>query len=215
MITLNVVDDIEYGLIESTEVEAMVSVIAEAFSRYEPLAIAVGFSASELERLVSALSSKALSESLTVLAREASSKDLLGALLVEDFGTPLPEGPDPSVHAFAPIGALLEGLEGQYRASRTIGAGTHLHLMMLAVAQRGTGRGIAHQLITTCLANGKRRGYTFGVTEATGSVSQHVFRTLGFREILSVSYKDFLFDGEAVFSSIVGPEATLLMEREL
>lgn len=69
MITLNVVADIEYGLLERTEVEAMVVVIAEAFSRYEPLAIAVGFSASELERLVSALSPKALSESLTVLER--------------------------------------------------------------------------------------------------------------------------------------------------
>ena len=215
MITLNVMAYIEYGLLERTEVEAMVSVIAEAFSRYEPLAVAVGFSASEIERLISALSPKALAESLTVLAREASSKDLLGALLVEDFGTPPPEGPDPSVPAFAPIGALLEGLEGQYRASRTIGAGTHLHLMMLAVAQRGTGRGIAHQLISTCLANGKRRGFSFAVTEATGSVSQHVFRTLGFREVLSASYKVFLFDGQAVFSSVFGQEATILMEREL
>ena len=86
---------------------------------------------------------------------------------------------------------------------------------MLGVAQRATGRGIAHRLITTCLANGKTRGYSLAVTEATGSVSQHVFRALGFRDILSASYKDFLFNGEAVFSSIVEPEATILMEREL
>jgi len=105
------------------------------------------------------------------VAREGSSKDLIGALLVEDFGTPPPEGPDQPVPAFAPIGALLESLEGQYRASRTIRAGTHLHLVMLAVTQRTTGRGVAHQLINTCLANGKRRGYSFAVTEATGSVS--------------------------------------------
>ncbi len=51
--------------------------------------------------------------------------------------------------------------------------------------------------------------------EAMVSVSQHVFRALGFRDILSASYKDFLFNGEAVFSSIVGPEATILMEQEL
>jgi len=215
MITLNIVDDIEYGLLEQTEAGAMVSVIAEAFSRYEPLAIALGLSASELEQLVSAFMPGALSENLTVVAGEASSKDIIGALFVEDFGTPPPEGLDGSVPAPAPIGALLEALESQYRATRTIGPGTHLHLVMLAVVQRATGRGIARRLISTCLANGKTRGYVTAMTEATGSASQHVFRSLGFREVLSSPYKDFLFDGQAVFSSIVGPEATVLMEREL
>jgi len=40
MITLYVLDDIEYGLLERAEVDAMVGVIAEAFSRYDPLAAA-------------------------------------------------------------------------------------------------------------------------------------------------------------------------------
>ncbi len=215
MIILNVVADIEYGLLEPTEVEAMVGVLAEAFSRYEPLAVAVGLSAPEIAQIVSAFSPKALAETLTVVAREASSKDLVGALLVEDFGTPPPEGLDQIVPAFAPIGAFLDGLDQQYRASRTISVGTHLHLLMIGVAHRVAGRGIAHQLITTCLANGKTRGYSLAVTEATGSVSQHVFRALGFRDILSAPYKDFVFNEEAVFVPIVEPEAAILMERAI
>ena len=215
MITLDVVADIEYGLLEHTEVEAMVGLLAQAFSRYDPPAVAVGLSVAEMERLVSAISAKALGESLTVVARGASSGDLVGALLVEDFGTPPPEGLEQSVPTFAPIGALLDSLDSQYRASRRITAATHLHLFMLGVAHNASGRGIAHQLISTCLTNGKTRGYRHAVTEATGSASQHVFRKLGFRDVLSASYKDFLFNGQAVFSSIAEPEATILMEREL
>jgi ribosomal protein S18 acetylase RimI-like enzyme len=86
---------------------------------------------------------------------------------------------------------------------------------MLGVAHGASRRGIARHLITTCLAHGKVRGYRLAVTEATGSVSQYLFCKLGFREILSASYKDFVFNGQRVFSSIVGPEAVMLMEREV
>jgi hypothetical protein len=50
MITLNILDDVEYGLLEQTEAEAMAGVIAEAFNRYEPMAVALSLSASELEK---------------------------------------------------------------------------------------------------------------------------------------------------------------------
>lgn len=215
MIVLETVAEVEYGLLEQIEVEEMVGLLAEAFSRYDAPAVAVGLSAADVERLVSRFGQKALSENLTVLARETSSGELVGGLLVEDFGTPPPEGLELSVPTFAPIGALLDSLDSQYRAARRIVAGTHLHLFMLGVADRASGRGIAQKLIATCLTNGKARGYGHAITEATGSVSQHVFRKLGFRDILFASYKDFLFNGEAVFSSIVGPEATILMERDL
>jgi hypothetical protein len=33
--------------------------------------------------------------------------------------------------------------------------------------------------------------------------------------MLSAPYKDFIFDGQAVFSSIVGPQAMILMEQEI
>jgi ribosomal protein S18 acetylase RimI-like enzyme len=215
MIALDVAADIEYGLLQYTEFSAMASLLAEAFSLYDPPAVAVGLSSPQIERLVSAFLPKALLEQLTVVAREVSTGDLVGALLVEDFGTPPPEGLEELAPGFAPIGALLEGLDGQYRATRSIVPGTHLHLFMLGVAHRALGRGIARHLITTCLANGKVRGYSLAVTEATGSVSQHVFCKLGFREILSAAYKDFVFNGQRVFSSIVGPEAAILMEREV
>jgi ribosomal protein S18 acetylase RimI-like enzyme len=193
----------------------MAALLAETFSRSEPPAVAVGMSAGELERLVSAFRPKALGEQVTIVAREAKTGQVVGALLAEDFETPPPEGLGDAVPRFAPIGALLEGLDRRYRETGTIGRGSHLHLFMLAVAERAAGRGIAHRLVETCLENGKARGYRFAVTEATGRVSQHVFRKLGFRDLFSEPYATFRFEGRMPFSSITGHEATILMERPL
>lgn len=58
-------------------------------------------------------------------------------------------------------------------------------------------------------------GYRTAVTEATGSMSRHVFRKLGFVDRFQVPYREFMFDGQRVFSSIEGVDGTVLMTREL
>jgi ribosomal protein S18 acetylase RimI-like enzyme len=215
MINLDVVTEIEYGLMEGGDLDGMASLLAEAFSLYDPPAVAVGLSAREIDGLVRSFGDKAVREQLSVVARSVFTGDLAGALLVEDFGTPPPGGLEDVAPGFAPIGALLDGLDVQYRESRNVVPGAYLHLFMVGVSSEFAGRGIAHHLITTCLTHGKLRGYRVAVTEATGSVSQHVFRKLGFHDVLAAPYKDFSFKGQRVFSSILDPEATILMEREL
>jgi hypothetical protein len=61
-----------------------------------------------------------------------------------------------------------------------------LHLFMIAVDHRHKGRKVAHNLVRACLQNGARKGYHTAVTEATGVISQHIFRSgFGF-PVLSV-----------------------------
>jgi ribosomal protein S18 acetylase RimI-like enzyme len=211
MITLDDIAEIQYGLLEEGDVGEMSGLLADIFSRYEPPAVAAGLSFREIEQIVAAFGPKAVTEQLTVLARRDG--ELVGALLVEDFGTPPPEGLEEFAPNFAPIGALLDGLDARYRESRRIVPGAYLHLFMIGVSPAFSGRGIAQSLINTCLANGRRRGFTVAVTEATGSVSQRVFAKSGFRGLFSTSYKDFLFDGQRVFSSIVEHDGCVLMER--
>lgn len=212
---LNAVDGIEYGLVEEAEWDAMASLLAEAFSRFEPMAVAVGLPFGEIKGIVDAFGPKALSEQLTVVARQASTGRVVGALLTDDFGTPPPEGLDAVAPNFAPVGVLLDGVDEQYRATRLVQAGTHMHLFMVGVADDATSRGIAGQLIAACLLNGKARGYCTAVTEATGTVSQHLFRKHGFESLFVATYRGFEFDGQKVFSSIEEPEGTVLMAREL
>jgi ribosomal protein S18 acetylase RimI-like enzyme len=206
---------IEFGLMERAELGAMADVLAEAFSRHDPPAVAVGLPAPQIRQIVLAFGSRAAADQLTVIARESSTGELLGAVLVEDFTAPPPAGLDRSAPDFAPVGALLESLDNRFRAMREISPGTHLHVFMVGVADGAAGRGVASRLVSLCLANAGLRGYRHAVAEATGLASQHIFRRHGFRDLLSAPYRDFLFEGKPVFSSIVGPEATILMEREI
>jgi ribosomal protein S18 acetylase RimI-like enzyme len=215
VITLDAVAGVDYDLLDHASLGPMARLLAEAFSLYDPPAVAVGLPSEQVEALVMAFGPRAVAEQLSVVARMAATGELVGALLADDFGTPTPPGLDAVAPRFGPIGALLDSLDDRYRASRKIAPGGFLHLFMVGVARHAGGRGIAHNLITTTLANGKARGYRVAVTEATGSVSQHVFRKLGFRDVLAAPYQDFVFDGARVFSSVVGQDATILMEREL
>lgn len=193
----------------------MARLLAEAFSRFEPMGVAVKMPYEQVERLVMAFVPKALTEQLTIVARDASERYLVGALLADDFGAVPPPGLEEAAPCFAPIGSLLEGLDEQYRAGGVVAPGTHAHLFMLGVAESAGSRGIAGRLVETCMANAARSGYRTAITEATGSASQHVFRKRGFRDRLMASYKEFMFNGQRVFSSIEGVEGAILMTREL
>ena len=206
---------VEYGLAEEPEAEAMASLLADTFSRSEPMAAAVQLPHGEVLRLVNALAPKALSERLSIVARDTSTGQILGALLADDFGTPAPVGLADAAPGFAPVGALLDSLDDRYRASTTVTAGTHAHIFMVGVARDVSSRGIATRLVEVCMEQATRLGYVMAITEATGSASQHIFRKLGFRELLTVSYREFLFQGIRVFSSIEGVDGTRLMVRTL
>lgn len=205
----------ELDSLRPADLAAMARLLGQVFSLYDPPAVAVGLPADQIERLVAAFGPKALTEGLSVVARRPGSDDLIGAVLVEDFATPPPAGVLELAPAFAPIAAMLESLGAHYQADRHVPPGDSVHVFMVGVARDAGGRGLAHRLIAECLDRAKTRGYRTAVTEATNVVSQHIFRKLGFRDVLLASYADFTFGGQTVFSSIVGSESTILMDKEL
>ena len=110
---------------------------------------------------------------------------------------------------------LFWNLDDDYRRTRSIVEGRHAHFNMLAVVPTLSGRGIAQKLVELGLENAARRGYRFAVTEATGPVSQHIFRKLGFKQRHVVAYEDFRFDGRPVFAAIESTRGIMLMEAEI
>lgn len=213
MLLLSELDEIRYGVLEREDLDEMVQVIGEVFSRFDPLGIAVGMTHEELKAFVLVFGDKAIAEGLTIIAREHSGQ-LAGAMFSDGFATPPPDLGDLPV-SFAPVGALLETLDEDYRHTQTIGVGSHAHLNMLAVLPALTGRGIAQNLVKICIENAARRGYRVAVTEANGPISQHIFRKLGFREQFVVSYKDFRFEDRPVFASIESTKGIMLMEADI
>jgi ribosomal protein S18 acetylase RimI-like enzyme len=205
---------IEYGRFELSDLDSLCEVLADSFSRGEPLALATGLSHHDIQAIVKLFGPKAAAEELTVLAK-TSSGAVVGALLAQDFATPPPTGLENVTAAFQPIGALLEGLDDVYRRGREIRTGTHLHLFMIGVAPTHSGKKIAQELLATGLNNGVAKGYRQAVTEATGNLSQHIFRKAGFVERHVASYADFVFDEQHVFRTIRSPAGTILMDKQL
>ena len=136
-------------------------------------------------------------------------------MLTDDFASPPPDHLENLLSGnFKPIAALLEGLDDQYRRIHKFDLGKILHLFMLGVAPDFGGKGIARMLVQQTLENGRSRGYERALTEATGKVSQHIFRSQGFVERFRIVYKEFLHEGKRPFGTISDHEAVILLERD-
>jgi ribosomal protein S18 acetylase RimI-like enzyme len=207
------IDGIEYGLLDRDDIPEMVRMIADVFAKHDPPAVALGLSAPEIEDIVEVLAIKALDEDVTTIAKTTDGK-FVGAMLSEDFGTPPPDLTRAPA-AFAALGAVLDELENEYRTLHEIVPGSDLHLFMLGVADAHGGKGVGQKLVELSVANGARRGYRYAFAEATGLVSQHIFRKASFRDRGAVLYDSFLFEGERVFGSITEHAGTILMVRDL
>jgi GNAT superfamily N-acetyltransferase len=213
MVLLDEFDGNRYGLPEHEDVAEMARLIGHVFSRSDPLAVAIGMAAEDLEAFVLVFGAKAAAEGLTVIARGPSGA-MVGAMFSDDYGTPPPDLDGLPV-SFAPVGAILELLDEDYRRTRSIVEGSHVHFNMLAVVPALSGRGIAQRLVKLGMENAARRGYRFALTEATGPLSQYVFHKLAFDERHMVSYEDFRFDDRPVFAAIESTRGIMLMEAAI
>jgi GNAT superfamily N-acetyltransferase len=215
MIDPPVVDPIEYSVYGARDGAEMTRLLGEVFSRGDPPNVAVGLTATEFEGLVQQFCPKAATERLTIVARQAGTGELVGALLAEDSASPPPGGMDRLSPKFGPIFDLLAQLNREYWGDRVVPLGESLHLFLLGVAESVSGRGVAQRLVTKCLEHGTQEGYRMAVTEATNRASQHVFRKLGFVERAQCLYSEHRFAGRAPFASIAHVGGPILMDRSL
>jgi len=204
-----------YSLYTASDADEMSVLLGKIFAKRDPPAVAAGLTPSEFEAFVRLFCPTAATEGLTIIARSAETGELCGALLAEDSASEMPEGIDHLSRKFDPVFDILGELNSEYRSCATVQPGESIHLFLVGVAQRCAGKGVARQLVAECLANGMRRGYRMAVTEATNKTSQHIFRKQGFVERVRRSYRDYRFDGQAVFASIAEHGGPILMDKRL
>jgi GNAT superfamily N-acetyltransferase len=209
------VKGVRYELFDMHALDEMAVMVADAFTRYEPMAITQNFSLEELVEFIKLRGPKAAQEELTVLARDQETGQVVGALLTDDFASAPPEGIEHFSGKFGPIWALLDALDTQYKQGKSLRVGDSLHLLMIAVTHQHTGKKVAQTLVRACLENGIRKGYQTAVTEATGVISQHIFRKCGFVDRFAIPYKAFMYQGRRVFESIEEHTGTILMDKVL
>lgn len=215
MITLYEVDQIQYGVCELSDINEMVILLADVFSRQDPPAVAMGITTSEFIAFVQLFAQKIVDEKLTIVARSALTGAITGALLIEDMASPVPGGMAQLSKKFMPIFTMLHEVEGDYWQGRVVQPGECLHLFLLGVARGYQRRGVAQNLIRIALQHGLQRGYQLGVTEATNTISQYVFHKLGFTGRAQRSYRDYTFAEEMPFVSIQGHTGVILMDKSI
>jgi ribosomal protein S18 acetylase RimI-like enzyme len=209
------VDPIRCEILKKNDARQLVHLVARTFSADEPMGVAVGLLAPDVERFLEAAGEQILSDGLTMVARDAETGKLIGALITDDLVSPLPAEMDTLSDKLLPIFSLLGGLQEDYREGRTLSSGQYLHPFMLATDKRYRGRGVAQKLIAASLENGAELGYRHAVTEASGVIVQHVFRKAGFVERVRRPYATFRHAGSTPFASIQGHEAAILMDKPL
>jgi hypothetical protein len=111
---------IEYDVYDAEDADGMARLLGEVFSRKDPPAVAVGLTPSEFEAFVQLFCPKAAVEGLTVVARHAGTRELVGALLTEDSASALPDGMDQLNPKFEPIFDILGQLDTEYRGDRAL-----------------------------------------------------------------------------------------------
>jgi ribosomal protein S18 acetylase RimI-like enzyme len=205
---------IDYQVFRAEDGDEMTRLLADAFTRREPLALAVGMKPEEFAQFVRALPPQAARERLTIVARLAESGEMVGAVLTND-----PACEDAAIgtwgRKFQMVGSILGKLVTTYRAGREPEPGEMLHLYLLGVSERAAGMGVGQKLVAASVEHGAHRGYRVAIAEATNKTSQHIFRKLGFTERAQISYRDHLFEGEHVFASIAEHGGPILMEKVL
>ena len=210
-----VISGIEYAVCEPGDTHEVGRLLAESFTRHDPPAVAVGLTRDEFEAFVKLWLPGAGADGLTIVARDAATGQLAGALLTDDAAAPPPQGLAGLSKKFDPIFDLLGQIDTEYREGRKVEPGQYLHLFLLGVADQFTRRSIGQHLVEACLVNGAARGYRSAVTEATNPVSQHIFRGLGFEKRTERSYGDYRLDGLPIFASIEEHGGPMTMDRTI
>ena len=152
---------------------------------------------------------------MTVITRNQENNQIIGAMVADDFAIEPPEEMRRLGDNFEPLWAGLDELDTQYKQGKILPKGEYLHFFLLAVDPRQSGKNVAKNLVQTCLENGIRKGYKTGIVEATGVVSQHIFRKFGFLDRFEAPYKTFTFQGRQVFEAIKDHHGIILMDKSL
>jgi hypothetical protein len=208
-------EGVQYELFDISELDEMAMMAGEAFARYEPVTSALGIPSEDFAEFVRLLGPQAVQNELTVVARDQEANQIIGAMITDDFAGEPAEEIRRLGDNFEPVWAILDELDTLYKQGRILPKGEYLHFFLLAVDHRQTGKNVARNLVLTCLENGVGKGYKTGIVEATGIVSQHIFRQFGFVDCFEVPYKTFTFQGKRVFDSIEGHHGVILMDKAL
>jgi hypothetical protein len=203
-------------LLSTSHAQGAIECIASTFLGGEPMTRALKLKESDFYDFVEIFIHKAISEGLSIVAKDPDTDRIIGCLVCQDFNADLPEGIERVSESFAPIFSLLTHLDERYKARYGVNMGDLYHLFMGGVAKKYSGQGIIHQMTHQGEMLARSYGFKAAIGEATGPVSQHVYLNhLGYKEIDAVTYRDFVYQGTYVFKDVTSCTSCKLIYKVL
>jgi len=204
-----------YALLKAEDLEHVADMMARGFTDgSEPTALALGLGAGDFKQLVEALLPKFLREGLSIVARNAQTRELAGAQLNDEMGLDLPVEPSQFEWA-APVLALADEMYRQYVERYPVNPSEFAHFFLIGVSRSHRGKGIGQQLLELSLEHARARGYRRAVVAASGLISQHIFRKAGFTTRVEIPYATFEYEGKRPFENTGDHPSKMLMDKEL
>ena len=184
---------LQYDSLTEAYCDAFSTLLAEVFAAGEPLARCLDISTEEICEVMTDLCQTTEFHRHSIIALYDG--QLVAGLLAGDFLTPKPEEDHP-------VQALLKELSADFRQHHSLERGQCLSIMELACHPQHGGQGISQQLIKRALTQAAEHGFTQAIAEATGRVSQYLFKEkFGFAKLNEIAYRDFHWHGQMPFAA--------------
>ena len=184
----------------------------------EPTTIALGLDEALAAPAITSVTRTAAREGLSVIAREATTGKIVGCLIARDFNAPPPDGFEAVAAPFAPLFALLSGMEESFRArsAAPVPDGAVCVLIMAGVDEAYRGARVLGRMCARTEQVARERSFRALLAEATGAASQQAaLQRLGFEVLERFAYRDFVFEGRNVFASIESVDSCALIHKPL
>ncbi|MFB8794904.1 MAG: hypothetical protein U7126_11950 [Microcoleus sp.] len=211
-------DGIVYEILQSQDLSSTIECLATVFPGSEPLTHCLGITKEYYYPVAEIVCHKAVEDGLSHIAKDAQTGEVVGFRISEDLHTREDKSYQDKFNEFEkflPISSLVESLQSQYLQDKVLSKGQMLYHSLLGVDPRYQNRQIPKYLYDENIDHAKNQNFSRIITEATGMVSQRLCSRFGFKEILSINYQDYEYEGVKVFANITRHKKCVLMEKLL
>ncbi len=211
---MQVENGITYELLKEKYLEQTINCLVDVFTSDEPITTAIKITPSEFYPFAEIICKKTVKDGLSHIAKDSATSQVIGAIISEDLSTELSEEISKNLpEKLGAISQVLKELHEQYEMKKKVVTGKVFHLFLLAVKKQYTNRNIANNLIEKNLNLASQEEFSGAVVEASGNISQHLFRKYGFEDRCSIDYQTYEYKGIKVFERIKEHRSCILMEK--
>eukprot|EP01119_Soliformovum_irregulare_P005390 TRINITY_DN17157_c0_g1_i1.p1 TRINITY_DN17157_c0_g1~~TRINITY_DN17157_c0_g1_i1.p1 ORF type:complete len:223 (+),score=47.82 TRINITY_DN17157_c0_g1_i1:80-748(+) len=196
---------VSYHKLTPAHVPKAIKCIGHSFAtRNDPFTKALNLRAEQWEDMSGMFVKRAAQKDLSFVAINDTTGEIEGVQINEDWKE-LPPPDYKNLKDWKPVRAMFNELHTRYKAKSTyIEPGRIIHgLYFTCVRPESRKRGIVSTLWEKSTEVAQERNYAHMVAEGSNEVTGHLLGSkLGFKEIASVDFSSFLFEGKHPFDNL-------------